>query len=172
MSEIFVVDAGVLFSNWTQKNPSAQLITTDAVIEEVQNKPSQSRIESLLSLGRLRVIEPSSLMMKRVLEATEMTGDRTVLSKTDMGLIALALEYKESGESITLVSTDLAVLNTASHLGIRINDPSGKMRERRKWFLLCPACGHHASHSSEDLECPVCGTLMKRRVKKSRRLHE
>ncbi len=171
MGRLFVVDTGILFSNWPWKYPEHEMLTSNAVLSEIQNRPSKSRVETLLSVGRLHVDLPSATSMARVRDASRKTGDLSVLSDVDIGLIAVALDHAEKHSQVIVVSTDLAVLNTASSLGLGILDPSGRMRERRRWVLVCPACGHVETVPPESLECPVCGTLMRRRTKSRSSLH-
>ncbi len=172
MKHLFVVDAGVLFSNWPDKNPEYNLLTTENIMDEIHNRPSRSRAETLISIGRLKTDLPSSQSIKRTKTAAKETGDITVLSANDIELIAIALDNVEQDQQVIVVSTDIAVLNTASHLGLGILDPADRMRDRRRWGLVCPACGHIETMPPESLECPVCGTLMHRRVRNRRQLRK
>ncbi len=162
----YVLDTGVLLSTWTQKIRESDLFTTPSVIDEVENRPSKTRIDTLISVGRLFVQEPSEEQMKKAEKAAMQYGDAPTLSPTDIGIIALALEKATTSDDIVLVSTDLAVLNTASHLGLEVLDPSGRMKRRIKWTYHCPACGHTSKTVDEGKMCPVCGTEMRRRAVK------
>lgn len=170
MKRIFVVDAGVLFSNWPDRNPVFNLMTTEKVINEIHNHPSRARAENLISVGRLRIDVPSLRSINRVKIAAKETGDITVLSDNDIELIAIALDCIEQYQQVIVVSTDFAVLNTASHLGLGILDSTNRMRDRRRWILVCPACKHIETVPPASLECPICGTIMRRRVRNRRQL--
>ncbi len=169
MSHTYVLDAGVLFSNWTSKISDSVFITTSRVLEEVQNRPSKVRAEFLTLLDRLLEDYPSSESVDIARKAAKQTGDWSVLSDADIELVALAHSKKFLGEPVTLVSTDLAVLNTARHLGIEILDPSGKFKHEIIWSLRCPACNHLSKSKAKELECPVCGTMMKRVVSRKQK---
>jgi rRNA maturation endonuclease Nob1 len=170
MSHVYVIDSGVLFSTWIKQKPDAAFTTTLGVIDELRNKPSKLRVELLELLDRLKKETPPSDSMKAVIKAAGETGDKTVLSETDIELIALALSKKKDGTRTTLVSTDMAVLNTARHLGIDIIDPSDRFKDDIEWILVCPACGHKTKRHEEGIECPICGTQMRRKVlRKSRK---
>ncbi|TFG12102.1 NOB1 family endonuclease [Candidatus Thorarchaeota archaeon] len=162
----YVLDTGALLSTWTQKIREINLFTTPAVIDEVENRPSQIRVDTLISVGRLFVQEPSEGQRKKTERAATQYGDARTLSAADIGIIALALEKASQNDDVVLVSTDLAVLNTASHLGLEILDPTGRMKQRIKWIYQCPACGHTSKTVDEDKKCPVCGTEMRRRAAK------
>ena len=169
MSQVYVVDAGVLFSTWPMRVEDTTLTTTSNIIAEVRNKPSQLRAEILLLLDRMRVVNPKETHIQRTDNAASLSGDRSVLSNADIELVALALMLQDEGEKVTLVSTDFAVLNTASHLKIEILDPSGKFGREITWLMRCPACHYKSKTPTRDTECPVCGTAMRRTPLKGRK---
>jgi UPF0271 protein len=162
MSQVYVVDSGVLFSTWTMKAADATLVTTSGIMVEVRNRPSQLRAEILLTLDRMRVVDPEEKYIKQTAEVASLSGDSSALSTTDIELIALALMLKNQGTNVKLVSTDFAVLNTASHLELPFIDPSGKFGQEITWTLRCPACHYRSKTPTRDIECPVCGTPMRR----------
>ncbi len=170
MTTIHVVDTGVLISDWERRHPSVHLVTTQAVIDEVLNSLSQRRVENLISVGRLSIRNVDESVFEEVIHAAQQSGDISVLSKTDQSLLALAQSMRRAGYNVTLVSTDTAVLNTASFLGISVLDPTSKMRHRVTWSYRCPACGYIERQSPSSLECPVCGTMMHRRAISRRRI--
>jgi rRNA maturation endonuclease Nob1 len=151
------------------KIPEGTFVTTRSVLEEIRNRPSKVRAEALTMIDRLREDFPTSVSLKEVKQVASKTGDKSVLSDVDIELIALAHTKKAEGISVTLVSTDLAVLNTARHLGLTILDPSGRFKHEIVWSLKCPACNHKSSSKVTDLECPVCGTTMRRIVQRKRK---
>jgi rRNA maturation endonuclease Nob1 len=164
MSHVYVIDSGVLFSIWTKKVPEGVFATTMSIVDEIHNKPSKFRTDILELLDRLQKDTPPSSSIRAVVKAADETGDRPVLSDTDIELVALAHSKKGDGVSITLVSTDMAVLNVARYLGIDIIDPSGRFRDDLRWILICPACNHKSEVFRQGLDCPVCGTQMRRKV--------
>lgn len=163
MGVVYVLDAGALLSMWTNKQGSGLFSTTPEVIDELKNRPSRTRVETLTSLGRLQEQSASSSYLSKAKQAASEMGDAVSLSAVDLGVIALALQKSTEGEDVTLVSTDLAVLNTAKHLGLRILDPSGRFRKKISWTLVCPGCGYHEDSPKSAIECPICGTEMRKR---------
>jgi rRNA maturation endonuclease Nob1 len=110
-------------------------------------------------------------------DAIEMTrqkaldiGDYNVLSPEDLELVSLALAQKHLGHTVHVVSSDLAVLNTAAALDLRTLDPKGRMKAKITWVLRCPGCGNEEPEGAIDLECPVCGTQMNRKGKRRKRI--
>ncbi len=120
--------------------------------------------------GRLTSETPLENLVWQVKEAALETGDASVLSATDIEILALGLSRKISGEKAVVVSTDLAVLNTAASLGLGVLDPNKKMKMRISWIMKCPACGHVEHQDSSNTECPVCGTNMLRKPGKQHTL--
>ena len=162
MSQVYVIDAGVLFSTWTMKVADITLVTTSNIMTEVQNRPSQLRADILLLVDRMRIVNPEATQIQQTREASIRSGDHSVLSDTDIELVALALMLKDEGENVTLVSTDFAVLNIASQLDIPIIDPNQKFKQKISWGMRCPACYYKSKTSTRDTECPVCVTPMRR----------
>ena len=170
MSKLYVLDTGALLSNWTQQHREDSMTTTQAVMDEVRNKPSQVRTELLLLLDKMTIESASQEYLTRTEEAAKVTGDMIMVSQTDIGLVALCLEKKESGIDSILVSTDLALLNIAIYLGLDIEDPENRMRNQITWSFRCPACSHTQPSHTEYLDCPICGTPLRRYARKKRRL--
>ncbi len=168
LSNLYLLDAGVIFSTWTKGIQNGTFLTTPGVLQEVRNKPSQLRAEILLVLEKLQEETPESDSLKAVHLAAQKTGDDSVLSEVDVEILALAHTKKSQNLNPILVSSDMAILNTAQFMGISILDPTGKFRHEIIWSYKCPACNHTTNSMTKDLECPVCGTRMKRIVSKKR----
>ncbi|MEM2143143.1 MAG: hypothetical protein QXS20_10335 [Candidatus Thorarchaeota archaeon] len=164
MSRLYVLDAGPLFSGWTRTRTGGSFATVPGVIDEIRNRSSIRRVEFLMSSGRLSVEYPDSHDLMLVRSCAQNIGDGHHLSETDISLIALALTKMKQGHRVILVSSDLALLNTASHLSVRVSDIEGRFRFQARWSFSCPGCGMSSTTAPPDLECPVCGTKMVRRL--------
>jgi rRNA maturation endonuclease Nob1 len=164
MKTVYILDTAALLTTWTQKQRDSQFVTTPDVIEEIQNRPSISRVQTLQSVGLLQIRSPDEKFLVQVQTVANQSGDEFTLSKTDESIIALALAEAERDVNSILVSSDFAVLNTATHLGVRVLDLTGKMNEQRIWIYVCPACNNKNLQPDSTLVCPVCGTLMIRRT--------
>ncbi|NHI89966.1 MAG: hypothetical protein EAX87_10610 [Candidatus Thorarchaeota archaeon] len=171
MSQIYyVVDAGVLFSPWKMDIKDSLLVTTSNIINEIRNKPSKSRTETMMILERMLTIDPVSEYITRAKDAAIRSGDISVISDNDIELVGLALMLDEEEKMVVLVSTDFAVLNITSLMGLKILDPSKKFEQEIVWGMRCPACHHQEKTLRRETECPVCGTQMRRTPLKKRRL--
>jgi rRNA maturation endonuclease Nob1 len=167
---IYLLDTGVLLSQWTSKHPDFILMTTQSVIDEIQNRPSKNRVQSLLSTARLRIASPDAESIEMTEKKARETGDYGVLSREDLELISLGLQQKHLSHNVSVVSSDLALLNTAAALGIGTLDPMGRMKDKITWMLKCPGCGNEESETISQVECPVCGTEMQRIPKRKEKI--
>lgn len=92
-----VLDAGPLIKNVptisTLLGQSRELITTPTVLSEIRDADARRRIETLyLPFVTQRSPKPSSLGL--VAEFAKKSGDRAVLSRTDLEILALAYEVE------------------------------------------------------------------------------
>ncbi|MHA1637607.1 MAG: hypothetical protein ACTSUO_05875 [Candidatus Thorarchaeota archaeon] len=172
MSKVYFIDAGALLTNWTQKHPDFVFITTISIFEELHNRPSRQRASNLILIGQLSIGSTSSAWIKKVESKSAGLGDKQTLSHNDIELIALALEKKMTGILPVIVSTDFAVLNTATGLGLQIIDPTNRMKYAITWVLKCPACENEEPAASRNIECPVCGTEMRRKAASRTRIRK
>jgi UPF0271 protein len=148
-----ILDASFFFADY---RPPGELFTTPSVIDELVDLQAKCRYENFLSQG-LTVRVPAPRYLAAVSLAAQKTGDSDVLSAADRDLLALALELGGS-----LLTDDFAVQNVAQALGITVVP----LRERRaaaiRWKFRCTGCGRYYQGGGE---CPVCGAIIKRRLK-------
>ena len=170
MPRIYILDTGVLISTWTDKKVESLFVTTPHIIDEVRNRLSRFRAETLFLLEKMEERTPREDDVRRVESASTSSGDRSELSQNDIEIIALALTISGESSDGTLVSTDFAVLNTASHLGLKILDPNKKFGQEITWVMKCPACNYKSKAPTRETECPVCGTEMRRSPLKKRKI--
>lgn len=150
---IAILDSSVFFSDFPVEFPA---YTTHSVVAELLDLRSKCRYEVLLASG-LVVKQPGQEYVGRVHEAAGRTGDISVLSPTDFELLLLALELKG-----TIITDDFAVQNVARKLGIPIMPIHQRSARERVWKFRCSGCGRYFPKTGE---CPVCGSLIKRKLK-------
>ena len=81
------------------------------------------------------------------------------LTKQDISIIALCIEM--SGE---IISDDFAISNVVKNIGLKISPIMTQgIKDVGKWIHYCPGC--RTNHTNVK-ECPVCGTLLKRKLLK------
>ncbi len=120
MRKAVVLDSTPIIVGSVSGETGTEVFAPPGVIEEVLNTTSEfqrTRVEALLSSGAIRVREPKRTSVERVSRALS-KGERERASRTDVEVLALALELKEEGHSVLLISDDSLVQKTAARLGI------------------------------------------------------
>jgi UPF0271 protein len=136
--------------------PGGEMETVPAVYAEVKDEQSRIRLELMEGL---RVVEPDAPYLRIVGEAAMKTGDDKRISKADGDLLALALQEKEAGKDVALLTDDYAVQNVARGLGIRVIAlRQKKSRSRVAWEKQCTGCRRTYA---EGETCPVCGSPLR-----------
>ena len=146
-----VLDASAFF---VQIPVEGELYTTHSVVAELHDVTSQGRLELLRTQG-LVVLTPAPLRCAEVRAAAAKSGDVTVLSPTDVEVLALALE---TGAAV--MTDDYAVQNTAMRLSVEVVPVQMRVAKKRKWKYRCSGCGRYWSHPGE---CEVCGAEIRRK---------
>ncbi len=89
--------------------------TTHSVIDEIKDLRSKSLVETGIESGRLKVIAPGDEAIELVKNAARKLKLEKRLSKTDIEVLALALELKEE-----LWTDDKPMARVAKSLGIKV----------------------------------------------------
>ena len=141
------------------KRIEGNIITVPSVVDEIKDERSRT----ILELMNVRIEPVLQSYIREVTTKARATRDCEELSKTDIELLAKALEYTRNEEA-TLISDDYAVQNTAIQLGIKVM-PAGqkKIRDVLLWEKFCIGCKRRFPQGDE---CPVCGTPLKKIRKK------
>ena len=155
-----MIDSGVIF---LRKAFYENMVTIPEVVEEIKDEDSNF----YLSLLNLRVEDVNDKYIKKVVKGARKTGDIHRLSKTDIKLIAKALELKEGlneEDNVILLTDDYSIQNLAMHFGIKFENVVQKTISKAfKWIKVCKGCGRKI----ENDVCPICGSeAVLRRVKK------
>ena len=153
---IYIADSSLFIIG---KRIEGNIITVPSVVDEIRDEISRT----ILELMNVRIEPPLQSLIREVTTQARATRDSEELSKTDIDLLAKALEYTRNEET-KLISDDYAVQNTAIHLGIKVM-PVGqkKIRDVLLWEKFCIGCKRRFP-KGED--CPVCGTPLKKMRKK------
>jgi RNA-binding protein NOB1 len=90
-----VLDTGPLIKNVvsisTIINSAEELYTTPAIISEIRDEATRMRVQTTL-MPFLKVRNPSPASYDAVIAFSKKTGDHAVLSRQDLGILALAYE--------------------------------------------------------------------------------
>ena len=149
MAAYVVADASVFILG---KRLEGEIITVPSVERELRDIRSKSR----LYIFNARVESPSIDALKRARSAAKTTGDISVLSQTDLDVLAKAVEY-----GAILATDDYAVQNVALHLGLCVEPVAQPLiKKRMQRIQRCRACGR----PFEGEACPDCGTQRKGKI--------
>ena len=139
---------------------SSLLITIPGVVDEVRAEAARLRLD-LAREGGLRVEWPEPEMVNKIKEMAAYTRDLEELSKTDLEILAKALEHKDNA---ILLTDDYAVQNVAVQLGIEVKPiAQKKIRDLIIWGKKCIGCKR--SFDSGEV-CPICGSPLKKKRKR------
>jgi len=141
------------------KRIEGNIITVPSVVNEIRDERSRTTLE----LMNVRIEPPLQSFIREVTIKARATQDSEELSRTDIDLLAKALEYSRNEDAI-LVTDDYAVQNTAISLGIKVM-PAGqkKIKDVLNWEKFCIGCKRRFPQGDD---CPVCGTSLKKMRKK------
>ena len=134
--------------------------TTSLVYEEIKHiKKNHDALGTLLETNRLKIMDPDKESTDRAIISAKETGDFQQLSKQDISIIALCINL--NGE---IISDDFAITNVSKNLGLKISPiMTNNFQDVGKWVHYCPGC--RTNHTTGK-ECPMCGTLLKRKLLK------
>jgi len=130
------------------------LFTTDSVITEVKGRAESVALLALSS--RITIISPSRDAIRIVEDKAEKLGILGMLSKTDIDVVALAIELSKKYSSIYIASEDFAIQNISASLGFKIIAIGKKIRYLISYIKKCRNCG---TRYPNDLDqCPYCSS--------------
>ncbi len=186
--------AGVPFAGWDSA-PGASYVTTPDVYDEVSHiKSGHGALDVLIASGRLSLEKPAPASMDEARRAAEATGDMPNLSGPDVSAIALCMQtglgivtddYAVSNvmRSLNLGVTPVMTRGISAVMRwlyycpgcsygvtgdeVRAGGAGGRggIRGRRaKGGGAAPSGGNGSKRGR--IECPSCGTALKRRALK------
>ncbi|HSA35167.1 MAG TPA: PIN domain-containing protein [Methanomassiliicoccales archaeon] len=146
-----VLDTSALFG-LEQVPPEWDAYVTEGVLAELE-KYNDRRSENLLHT--IKVSQATASSLSKVKDAAKGTGDSSRLSRTDIGVLALALEIQA-----TVVTDDYSIQNLASVLGVEFLPMNMKgITKVVRWNYLCTGCGKVFKEPQPD--CPICGSPLR-----------
>jgi UPF0271 protein len=135
-TDAYVLDTSALLLGFTA--PGAKLYTTSSAVGEVKHGELQvARLDALLRSGTLAVATPSKDSIEKARRESELLEE--FVSRTDLEILAAALDLAQSHASVTIVTDDHALQNIAAHLGLgykglkhpEIRKPKKRRQSRR-----------------------------------------
>jgi len=139
----------------TEYHTNDQTASIPLVREELEDEAFY-RFDAMEGAG-MHIHIPADGTVEKVRRAASETGDREVLSDTDVRLLAAAFEL-----DATLVTDDYAMQNVAERLDLRV-EPIARdgITEEREWRFQCVGCNRTFDENKE--RCPICGSDLTRK---------
>lgn len=137
---------------------SEDCYTTSLVYDEIKHiKKNQYALGTLLDTNRLKIIDPDSQSINKIIKKSKDTGDFHQLSKEDISVLALCMSM--DGQILT---DDFAISNVAKNLGIRVSPVMTMgIKDVGEWVHYCPGC---RKNFTQTPDCPLCGNALKRKL--------
>jgi UPF0271 protein len=149
---MYVLDATAFIEGYETDEATATIPRVRAELEDA----SAYRFDAMEGSG-MHIQIPDEAAIDRVRRAADETGDRDVLSETDVRLLAAAFELDG-----TLVTDDYAIQNVAERLGVPVEVIAREgITEQREWLFQCAGCGREFEEDRE--RCPICGSDLTRK---------
>ena len=147
----YIIDTSAILSGRINISTS-NYIYPDSVINEIKN----GSLEKILDVADINIQNPEKKYVEMAVNAAMKTGDYSVLSKTDIDVLALAIEYDG-----TIVTDDYAIQNVARQCGIEYSGSGIEpIKKSIVWKYRCTGC--HRIYDKYIEICPVCGHTVKR----------
>jgi UPF0271 protein len=168
--QILILDTSAIFSGKPLNFNEEEMITTPSVSNEISPGGKDYRYFQFIQEKGLLVQSPSNESIKKVKESAKITGDIERLSKTDIDLLALALDLKKNVDyEVSILSDDYSIQNLAIILNINVKNISKKrITKNFKWYYRCPGCGKQFKGSIKI--CSICGSETKITIGQKRRI--
>lgn len=143
---------------------AADMITIPHIEDEMKSEDALLRYDLSKAEG-LRVEAVSDSFVTLIQEQAIQTRDIEKLSKTDIFILAKALEYQQKmGDDAVLITDDFAVQNIAARLKIVVMPVAQRtIQNQIIWQKQCIGCFRHFKDGEE---CPVCGSPLRKKMKK------
>jgi UPF0271 protein len=130
--KVYVFDTAAFIAALQLMMYGVEIYTTSSVIAEVKDSESVQRLELSQPVGRVSVVDPEKMFVEKATEVAKRFGLLNKLSKTDIDVIALALQLKEQGYSVTVLTDDYDIQNILQRIGIDFTSVKTVGIKRRK----------------------------------------
>ncbi|MDV0446619.1 hypothetical protein MsAg5_04670 [Methanosarcinaceae archaeon Ag5] len=140
--------------------PYSNMISIPSVESEIKSEDALLRFDIAKAEG-LRIEAVDKSFLDEIKKHAEWTRDINELSRTDLEVLAKALEYKDKA---VLITDDFAVQNIAVRLDITVLPVAQRIiKDNIIWQKQCTGC---FKYFKDGDDCPVCGSPLKKRMKK------
>ncbi|NPA38329.1 MAG: hypothetical protein GXN99_00875 [Candidatus Nanohaloarchaeota archaeon] len=147
---IYILDTAVFIKNASSWFHDKMCITTYSVYEELITMPAKMEFEKMQLQG-MELYSPK----QKYKEEIKKRYSYLKLSETDIELLAIALELKEKGKKIIMVTDDYSIQDVCKKENIPfMSVERGTITKSLEWKKICPSC---KKEITQDI-CEVCGS--------------
>lgn len=166
---VIVLDTSAFLAGFDPFSLSVEQVTVPAVEEEIKrNLIICTRFRTAIENGKLEVKAPRPEFLSGAKIFASKLGDSYLLSKADIQLLALCLELKAEGYTPQIVTDDYSIQNVATQMGVGFSAlATFGIKRLLEWIRYCPACHKEYPADCKSKECLVCGTLLKRKPRRT-----
>ncbi|MEM1587155.1 MAG: hypothetical protein QXX99_07225 [Candidatus Bathyarchaeia archaeon] len=163
-----VLDTSAFMAGFDPSTVNEETFTVPEVGLELNDRSTPKlRFVTSVESGRLLVVNPSPEYIEFVKSISDKVGDSGALSETDILVLSLAAQLKDSGYEAVIVTDDYSIQNTAEKIGLKYAPLANfGIRYQFHWIICCPACGKKYPPSKREMVCEDCGTRLERMPKK------
>ena len=122
--KVIVLDTSAFVAGFDPFSIDVEQATVPKVEDEIRNSLNKVRFETALESGKIKIKAPSKEFLSKIKESSVKVGDSFKLSETDIELLALSLELKESGANPQIITDDYSIQNVATGLRIEFHERS------------------------------------------------
>ena len=131
-SLMLLLDSSAIINGLRLDEQLKYLITSDC-FEELKSMELRLLAENYFNIGILEIRDACPSSVQKVLDFLEKLGDKK-LSKQDISLIALAVEFKDCKKSFEVITDDYGLQNALKILKIPFQAVlQGKVKKAKKW---------------------------------------
>ena len=160
-TKIFVLDSSAILSGKPIDLDNAKMITAPGIYKELKPGGRDYQSFQLLIERGLSIQTLSKESYDKIKKISGKTGDVNRLSKTDIEILALALDINKADEKEAIILTDdYSIQNVANVLNIKFETISQSgITKKFKWTCRCRGCGKNFKENIRI--CPICGAETK-----------
>lgn len=172
MGRVLLLDTSAFIMGYEVADVDEEHYTVPAVREELMDgRLPKLRFDNAVRIGRLKVVNPDSKYIAEVGNKAIKMGEEGVLSNADIHILALGLHLRVDGFEPIIVSDDYSVQNVANSLSLGFRSfATPGIKRRFEWIIYCPGCHRTFRTSQPEDICPICGTGLRRRPGRKRKI--
>ncbi len=153
-----VIDSSGII-NARDRELEGSFLAPPSIASELKDIQSRLKFEGAVASGAIKLRQPDKKSLDEVWAAASKSGTLSLLSETDLEVLALASE-----EKLPLVTDDYDLQNMCTILGLKFERVSMRgIRGALTWKKKCAACGK--AYKGDASECEACGSTRFKVVK-------